>query len=180
MKSILRAAALGFALSACETPDATQAILANAYPQIADGGDTTKEMTIWKAWYAVSQFADPIAPGQDSPANRLVPVNDVVYVLVAPGWDPASTTPPTALIAMKTSATHPVARGETVRIEINDDTAVGNCAAGKPLSQADADFVTQIIFPGDFAGAHYDAKTCTAVPSLSDGGADAPVDAPGG
>jgi hypothetical protein len=167
-------AALGLALSlgACQTPDASGAILANEYPPVVDGGDPSTEMTIYKAWYAVSYFADPIAPGQDSQANRMVPVDDYVYLLLAPGWDPSSSVLPTKLIAVETITTHPITRGEVVRVPIRPETIKGNCAAGSPLSQAEADFLTTQIFPEDFAGSHYDAATCTATLPPADAGAD--------
>jgi hypothetical protein len=58
---------------------------------------------------------------------------------------------------------------------VDDRTFTGNCAAGQPLSQDEADFVTQRIFPGEIGTATYDAKTCTmtpAAPEASDAGAD--------
>ena len=54
-----------------------------------------------------------------------------------------------------------VARGDTLHIRVDDANVAGNCAAGQPLTQAQADFVTQSIFPGAFAGPAFDAATCT-------------------
>jgi hypothetical protein len=73
---------------------------------------------------------------------------------------------------VKSSAKLAVTRGSTLTIGVSDATFVGRCAAGTALSQDDADFITQRIFPGDFAAVTYDAKTCAATPVL-DGGQDA-------
>ena len=65
------------------------------------------------------------------------------------------------------------ASGSTLAL-VSDATFVGSCAAGQPLSQDDADLVTQRIFPGDFAGLTYDARTCTMVPADGDDADAAP------
>jgi hypothetical protein len=69
------------------------------------------------------------------------------------------------------------ARENTLHVRVSDGTFVGNCLAEKPLSQDDADFITQRIFPGEFAAVDFDAKRCTATPTTTDAGADAPTDA---
>ena len=49
----------------------------------------------------------------------------------------------------------------------------GSCAAHQSLPQEDADFITERIFPGEFANVLYDAKTCTSSPKpVPDAGAD--------
>ena len=66
-----------------------------------------------------------------------------------------------------------VDRGQTLHIVVSPDAMIGDCAAGKPLSQADADFITGSIFPGAFAGVRYDAARCKMIPAVvPDGGAD--------
>jgi hypothetical protein len=70
-----------------------------------------------------------------------------------------------------------VARGDTLNIQVSDSTFDGNCAAGKPLSQADADQITQEIFPDEFAGMRYEARTCTLTVISPEGGPDASRDA---
>jgi hypothetical protein len=60
--------------------------------------------------------------------------------------------------------------GETLHIPVDDRAFIGNCASGSFLSQAQADFITQLIFPSDFASLRYDAASCTTTP-IGDGGA---------
>jgi hypothetical protein len=73
---------------------------------------------------------------------------------------------------VKSKTTLSVKRGDTLHVRVSDITMTGNCGAGQPLSQSDADFITQRIFPGDFAGGAYDAATCTFVPNATDAGTD--------
>jgi hypothetical protein len=101
---------------------------------------------------------------------RVVKGSDYAYALLAPGWDPESGSPPSALLPVRTISKLSVDRGDTLRIVISDATVLGNCATGTPLAQADADFITQRIFPGEFVGQHYDAASCT-VSAVSDSGA---------
>ena len=88
--------------------------------------------------------------------------------------------PPTALMVVKSKAPFSVGRGDLLHIAVSDQTFAGNCAAKEPLSQEDVDFITQRIFPAEFTGFTYDAKTCTMkpVPSDAGAGADGPADAP--
>jgi len=98
--------------------------------------------------------------------------------VLAPDWDPASKTPPTRFVVLQSKAPLALRRGETLHIVVDDQTFTGSCAAQQPLSQDDADFITQRIFPAEFANATYDAKTCTTTPTsttaaaASDAGAD--------
>ena len=62
---------------------------------------------------------------------------------------------------------------------VSDATFFGSCDAKQALSQGDADFITQRIFPGDFAKMIYDAKTCSSTPA-PDAGASAAGDADAG
>jgi hypothetical protein len=64
-----------------------------------------------------------------------------------------------------------VSLGDTLHIPVDDATFTGNCAAGSFLTQAQADFITREVFPGDFASRSYDAATCTTTP-IGDAGAD--------
>jgi hypothetical protein len=63
-----------------------------------------------------------------------------------------------------------VAEGDTLSILVDDTTFVGNCAARSFLSQSQADFITQIVFPSVFAGVRYEAATCRTAPIGDAGG----------
>jgi hypothetical protein len=152
--------------AACDTPDPTSAVVENAYP-VTD--DPRSQIAVYEAWWAATLFAEPVAAGAASEQERSVPESDFAYALLAPGWDPASGTPPARLVVARSKQKLAAPRGDTLRIVVSDATFAGNCAAGQPLSQEDADFITQRIFPGAFAGSSYDAKTCTTSP-LADAG----------
>jgi hypothetical protein len=159
------ALALVLGVAACETPDPTSAVVDNAYP-VASG------IVVYKAWWSATLFRDPVAPGASSDIERSVPESDVVYALLAPGWDPTSGSPPTRLVAVRSKEKLAAPRGDTLHIVVSDATFVGNCAAKQPLSQTDADFITQRIFPGDFANTLYSAQNCAPfVPAPDPGGA---------
>ena len=161
-------------LVACDTPDPTQAVVENAYPALVDGGDPATRAVVYRAWFVTTLFKEAVLPGEASDEERSVPENDFVYVLLAPGWDPESGTPPAKLIALKSKAKLRAVRGDTLHITVSDRTFAGSCDGRQPLSQEDADFITTRIFPGDFANVTYDAKTCTTTPVPTD---DAGVDA---
>lgn len=165
---------------ACATQDPTKAVVENGYPAVRDGGDPATSVVVYKAWWVTTLFKEPVLPGETSEEERSVPETDFVYALLAHGWDPASGTPPAKLVAVKSKTKIGVARGSTLRIAVSDGTFAGNCDAKQALSQDEADFVTQRIFPGDFTSVTYDAKTCTTTPipaaedagKSADGGAD--------
>jgi hypothetical protein len=148
------------ALSGCETADPTIAVVDNGYAADA----------IFKAWWSVALFPDPVAAGQTSEPERVVPGTDVAYALLAPGWDPAAKDKPPTLVPIRTKAKLTVDRAGTLRVMISDATTVGNCAAGNPLSADDAAFIVDRIFPGEFAGMTYDPSTCTGRPVREDAG----------
>ncbi len=168
----LLAVPMPLVMTACETETPTTAVVENDYPAVSDGGDPAQELSIYKVWYSTTVFLDPLAPGQESDSQRIVPASDHAYVLLAAGWDPSSTTTPAKLIPIRSTDAFTISRGGSLRIGVSDPAFVGNCGAGKPLSQDDADFITQRIFPGDFAAVEYDAKTCTSIPLPSDGRGD--------
>jgi hypothetical protein len=139
---------------ACDTETPTSAVVDN---------DSTN--TVYKAWWSTSLFATPIAASKESESERAIPATDFVYALLAPGWDPASGPAPTRLVVVRSKDPLSVVRGDELHIHVSDATFVGNCETGPLLSQDDADFITQRIFPGDFVGVAYDAATCTTVPT---------------
>ena len=163
--------ALLLGVGACETPDPTKAVVENDYPMTPGAS-----IVVYRAWWAATLFDDPVAPGETSDEERSVPESDFVYALLAPGWDPASGSPPTRLVAMKSKQKLAATRGDTLRIVVSDGTFAGNCAANQPLSQEDADFVTQRIFPGAFANVVYSAQTCASLVPAPDPVADAGTD----
>jgi hypothetical protein len=147
-----------FSVAACDTEDATTAVVDDDY-SAADA------VVVYKVWWSTALFSTPVVPGAESDSSRVVTDDATAYALLAPGWDPTSGAPPTYLVAVKSKATLSVARGDELHIRLSDSTMTGRCAAGGGLMQADADFITQRIFPGDFAGGTYDAKTCRFTPA---------------
>lgn len=174
MKASLFAAHLLFLslISGCNTPDPTSAVLVNRYP-VSPNARTSDSVVVYKGWWAVAQFADPVAPDSESDPVRVVPGTDYGYALLAPGWEPASGAPPSTLIPVRSSQRLSVARGDTLSFVVSDATTDGDCAAGKPLSQEDADFITQRTFPNEFESAVYDAATCTRSALAGDAGGTA-------
>ncbi len=167
--SLILAAIAIVSLVGCDDTETT-AVVDNAYPTSADGGvDPLNSIVVYRGWWLVTVFADPIAAGATSDAHRVVDGLDTAYFVLAPGWDPASGIEPTVLIPAKTNTAIGVSRGDELHITVDDAHVTGNCVAKHPLSQADADFITKNIFPAEFAGFTYDAATCTLAP-ISDGG----------
>jgi hypothetical protein len=163
--------AVGTAPLACETGAATYAVLDNAYPAPASDAGSTPQSVVYRGWWSVTYFATPVPAGAESDPNRVIPATDYAYALLAPDWDPTSGSPPTKLLALRTRNQLSAARGGTLHLVISDETALGNCAAGQPLRQDEADLITQSIFPAEFAGWVYDAATCTMT-RTADAGSD--------
>lgn len=170
---------LGLLLSTgCNTAEPTTAVLSNEYP--APGGASSADsMPVYRGWWSVAQFPEPVPPGQVSDPVRIVRGTDYGYALLAPGWDVATGAPPQTLIALRSAQQLSVDRGELLTFVVSEQNAVGDCRAGQPLSQDEADFITQRIFPGEFAGRVYDAATCTTSPiAVGEGGAAGDSGAP--
>ena len=158
-------------LASCDGETPTTAAVENDYPAVADGAAASTQSVVYRAWYASTVFLEPVAAGATSDTLRTVPSSDYVYVVLAVGWDPASGAAPSKLVPMRSKGQLRVARGDLGLIKVSTATFDGDCASGHPLSQDDADFITQRIFPGAFAGTTYDAATCTATAVAPDGGA---------
>jgi|CZKU01.1.fsa_nt_gi hypothetical protein len=154
---------------ACETGAATYAVIDDAYPSPANDGGTGAQNVVYRGWWTVAYFATPVAAGAESDSKRVIPATDYAYVVLAPGWAPTSGARPKTLLPMRTRSPLTVERGDTLHVTISDATAIGNCAAGQPLTQAEADLITRSIFPAEFAGTTYDAATCTSTPVADDG-----------
>ncbi|MDB4974994.1 MAG: hypothetical protein JWN48_3335 [Myxococcaceae bacterium] len=150
-------------LGGCGAADPSLAVVDNAYPVTTE---TAQQTTVYRVFWAVAEFAEPLAPGQSSEEERVIPASDYAYLLLAPGWDPSSAEPPKRLLPARTKSKVSVARGHRLHIVISEATVDGSCATGSPLSQDDADFITQRIFPGEFSSVLYDASTCSAQPAL--------------
>ena len=171
LSTALAAAAAAATLAGCDTEDPAQAVVESAYPELPDGGDPATRVVVYKVWWAVTLFNEPVLPGASSLEQRAVPYKALAFALLAPGWDPESGEPPTTLVPVESRELLTVKLGETLRISVSDETFGGNCAAGQQLPQAEADFITQRIFPSAFAGTTYDARTCTTTPiPPADGG----------
>lgn len=144
----------------------TDVVLTNNYPTSA-----TTALVIYDAYWQVSFAGNPIVPGASSAALPAVPTSgDSAYVVLAPGWDPSSGTSPTSFIVLQSRSTYALALDGVLTIPVDDTGFEGNCAAGSLLTQEQADFLTQIVFAGDFAGFTYDPSSCTTA-ATGDGAA---------
>jgi len=139
----------------------TSVVIQNNYAASANS-----PAVIYEAYWLNVAFQTPISPGAVSDPESAIPTSgNVAYVVLAPGWDPASTSAPTSLIPMESRADFGVALGDTLQIPVDDTTFEGNCAAGSHLTQQQADFLTQLVFASAFGGVYYDAATCTTTPN---------------
>jgi hypothetical protein len=121
---------------------------------------------VYRAFWQAVPFNTPVAPGASSdPASTVAATDNTAYVVLAPGWDPASAAPPASFIVLESRSGFTVQLNHVLDIPVDDATFAGDCAAGSSLTQAEADFITQIVFPGVFAGLSYDAATCTTHPA---------------
>jgi hypothetical protein len=155
-------------LSACETSDPTFAVIDNGYPAT----DASGSVSVDRGWWSVAAFFEPVPAGAESAPVRVVKGTDYAYALVARGWDPQAGLP-TALVPVRSRLELTVERGDTLHVHVEPGSVDGDCATGAPLSQTDADFITQRIFPGEFANVTYDAATCTTLPLAEGTGGDA-------
>jgi hypothetical protein len=159
----VHASAIGLALLAvgCDASPSTTVVLDNAYPPSA-----TNAFVVYRAFWQAVSFPDPVLPGASSDPQDTVPASgNTAYVVLAPGWDPSSAAAPSSFVALQSRNVFDVHLNDTLHIPVDDAAFAGNCAAGSHLSQAQADFIVQLVFPGDFAGLRYDAASCTTTPS---------------
>ena len=146
----------GLAASGCDTPH-TYVVFENDYP-----ASPTRPVVYRAAWQAITLDEGGIEPGESSdPQSTIAASENLAYVVLAPGWDPAIGTMPTSFVVLQSRQGFAVHLNNTLHIPIDDATFMGNCAAGSFLTQAQADFITQLVFPGDFANVRYDAATCS-------------------
>jgi len=163
--AVLAASAVSLvaAASGCDKPNTT-VIVDNGYPQASAGA-----LVVYRAHWQAVTFEQPIAPGSSSEPEPTVPASgNTAYVVLAPGWDPTSSAPPTSFVVMESSSGFGVHLDETLHIPVDDGSFVGNCAANSFLSPSEAAFITRQVFPSVFAGLAYDPATC-ATTAIGDG-----------
>jgi hypothetical protein len=166
MIRVVLALSLAPVVAGCDDPS-TNVVVDNDYPPYA-----TVPLVVYDAYWQAVAFeqpdgaAAPVPPGDSSEPQSTVPASaNTAYVLLAPGWDPTSATPPTSFIVLQSQAGFAVSLGDTLHIPVDDATFVGDCATGSFLTQAQADFITERVFAKDFLSLRYDAATCTTAPA---------------
>jgi hypothetical protein len=151
--------------AACEAPD-TFVVFDNDYPVAAGNA-----MVVYRATWQAIALQDSIAPGRSSdPQDTIAASENTAYAILAPGWDPASAARPGRFVVLQSRQGFAVHLNNTLHIPIDDASFAGNCAAGSVLSQAQADFITQLVFPDVFVSLRYDAATCAVTPVGDAGG----------
>jgi hypothetical protein len=144
-------------LAACErasSDDATEVVLDNSYP-------ASSQLVIYRAVWSATSFDDPVLPGASSPVlGAYASSENTAYVVLAPDWEPASRAAPSTFTVLKSRRGFGVHLENTLHIPVDDSHFDGNCRHGSVLSQADADFITHIVFADVFAGLQYEAATC--------------------
>jgi hypothetical protein len=141
------------AVAACDVPD-TRAVL---YDQFVA---STKNVVFAAQWENIA-FTTSLAPGEASPPEPAFESSGTpAYVVVAPDFDLSSPEPPATLLLLESKQLIGVALGTGVTIAVDDTTFTGDCDADSMLPQADADLMTERVFPGLFVGRRYDAATC--------------------
>jgi hypothetical protein len=166
VKVVSSLALVGAFAVGCEPPSTTSTfvVLDNDYP--ASSG-----FVVYQAFWQAVSFQTPIPPGSSSGPQNTVPASaNTAWVVLAPGWNPASSPSLTTFVVLQSQQGYAVDVGTTLDISVSDDSFEGNCAAGSFLTQSQADFATQFVFADVFAGLHYDAATCTTT-RIGDAGA---------
>jgi hypothetical protein len=127
----------------CACDDATTIVVDNAY---------TDDTIIDEVWWSQTLVPDAVAAGGESPAYRTTPGQGTAYLVAERGGQ---------VFVARTAIPLGVNRSAELHVVISPQNIVGDCeATNARLTQPEADFITQSIFPGHFAGAVYDAATC--------------------
>ena len=152
----------------CDTPH-TSAVIDNRYP-----ASDAAPFVVFKAFWQAVPFNDPVMPGESSPEQSSVSASpNTAYALIAPGWDADAGPTPSSFILLRSRGDFGLNFDDTLHIPIDDAHFTGNCAVGSRLTQDEADFISQQVFPADMASFNYDALTCKAtLIKPADGGAD--------
>jgi hypothetical protein len=146
-------------VSGCGDAAHTYVSLDNHYPA------SKTSLVVYQGWWQAVPFSTPILPGGSSgPVATVAASDNTAYIVLAPGWDPTGNAPPTSVIVMQSKTGFAVHLKDTLHIPVDDEHFAGNCLAGSHLTQKQADFITQFVFPGTFGAIRYDAATCTATP----------------
>jgi hypothetical protein len=139
-------------LGACDEPTSVRVENATGAP-------------IYRLWWQTTLFSDPIPAGATSADLRTVPGSEPASALLAPGWDETSGVAPTSLLPSQSIDALTVLHGETLVIHVSADTWRGFCDGGQPLTQEEADLLTQRLFPAQFEGQVYLAASCRTEPA---------------
>ena len=168
-KVVVCALATIAAVLGCDARPVTTVTIHNQYATSAKSA-----LVVYRARWQEVVFADAVLPGSSSVAQGTVPASqNTAYVVLAPGWDPAGDSPPTSLVVMQSRDGFDVHLDSALHIPINDTSFIGNCAAGSFLSEAQAAFITRLVFPDVFASRRYEPATCTVTPAADEGDAGA-------
>lgn len=138
----------------------------HTYVSLDDAYPASSKLVIYEGFWQAVPFPNPVPPGASSGLQNTVAASDnTAYVVLAPGWDPAGGASPTSFVVMQSKTGFSVHWNDTLHIAVDDAHFAGNCAAGSHLKQKQADFITQLVFPGTFGSFRYDAATCTTTPT---------------
>jgi len=160
VRPLVLALVLLTSVAGCDQGPHTAVVLTNGYL------GTGAPPVVYRAYWQNVSFPTPIEPGQSSPPQPAESTSGVTtYVVLAPGWDPELQAVPTSLVVLQSRVPIATSYNDLLTITVNDTAFAGNCMGGTPLPQAQADFITQIVFPCDFAAYRYDAATCTLTPN---------------
>jgi hypothetical protein len=151
----LAAAAMASACGGCTGPS-TSVVFANDYLPTAPASPV-----VYTALWQAITLAAPLVPGASSePALTVAASANTAYAVLAPGWSPSSKAAPTSLVALQSRSGYAVDLDGALTVPIDDAAFAGDCGSGSPLTQAEADVITGLVFPQTFAGFTYDAATC--------------------
>lgn len=116
----------------------------------------TERAVVNRLWWQTTLFATPVEPQSSSPLARTVPASDFAYALLTSTADDAGT-----LLPIRSRERLHVERGAVLDVHVNSTDWLGFCDAGQPLTQEEADFITQRIFATQFAAQTFDADSCS-------------------
>ena len=129
-------------LGLCACDDATTIVVDNAY---------TDDTIVDEVWWSQTLVPDQVLPGGESPVYRTTPALDTAYLVAERGGN---------VFVARSATPLGVNRSAELHVVVSPQNIVGDCATNAHLTQPEADFITQRIFPGRFAGTIYDPTTC--------------------